>query len=76
LIYNGDPEEVGKNFFSYMKKYSDGTKSRDLAPQVHILDGTRIIDFSSLTSPEQLIKATKDELAKAANNEITIIVKI
>ncbi len=76
LIYNGSPEEVGKNFFSYLKKYSDGTKSHDLAPQVHILDGTRIIDYSGLTSPEQLIKAIRDELLKAANSEITIIVKI
>jgi N-methylhydantoinase A len=40
------------------------------------LDGTRIIDFSSLTSPEQLLKAVREELVKTNNNEITIIIKI
>jgi len=76
LIYNGTPQEVAERFFRYLKEYSGGTKSRDLAPQIHILDGTRIIDFSSLTSPDQLVKAAKEELLKAANNEITMIIKI
>jgi hypothetical protein len=74
-IYNGRAQELARLFFNYLSEYTKGSKSRDLAPQIHILDGTRIIDFSSLTSPEQLLKAVKEELEKTTNNEITIIVK-
>jgi DNA-binding Lrp family transcriptional regulator len=75
-IYNGRPQELAGLFFNYLKEYTNGSKSHDLVPQIHILDGTRIIDFSSLISPEQLLKAVRKELEKASNNEITIIIKI
>jgi N-methylhydantoinase A len=75
-IYNGSPQELSETFFNHLKEYINGAKSNELAPQIHILDGTRIIDFSSLTSPEQLLKAVREELVKTNNNEITIIIKI
>jgi N-methylhydantoinase A len=75
-IYNGSPQELSETFFNRLKEYINGAKSNELAPQIHILDGTRIIDFSSLTSPEQLLKAVREELVKTNNNEITIIIKI
>ena len=49
----------------------------DLAPQVHILDDMKIIDFSSLSSPQHLIAAIKKEIEKINNTEkITIIIKM
>lgn len=74
-IYTGSPQELSETFFDHLKEYINGAKSNELAPQIHILDGTRIIDFSSLTSPEQLLKAVREELVKTNNNEITIIIK-
>lgn len=52
-------------------------KSNDeLAPQIHILDDMKIVDFSSLTSPEHLIDALKNEINKTNTDQITIIIKI
>ncbi len=48
----------------------------DLAPQVHILDDMKIVDFSSLTSPQHLIEAIKNEIDKINTDKITIIIKI
>jgi N-methylhydantoinase A len=74
-IYNGRPQELAGLFFNYLREYTNGSKSNDLVPQIHILDGTRIIDFSSLISPEQLLKAVRKELDKTSNDEVTIIIK-
>jgi hypothetical protein len=74
-IYNGRPQELAGLFFNYLREYTNGSKSNDLVPQIHILDGTRIIDFSSLISPEQLLKAVRKELEKTSNDEVTIIIK-
>jgi len=48
----------------------------DLAPQVHILDDMKIVDFSSLSSPQHLIEAIKKEIDKINTDKITIIIKI
>jgi N-methylhydantoinase A len=49
----------------------------DLAPQVHILDDMKIVDFSSLSSPQHLIEAIKKEIEKVNNTDkITIIIKL
>ncbi|MGZ5547441.1 MAG: hydantoinase/oxoprolinase family protein, partial [Nitrososphaeraceae archaeon] len=50
--------------------------NEELAPQVHILDDMKIVDFSSLISPEHLIDALKNEIDKANTDKITIIIKI
>jgi N-methylhydantoinase A len=55
---------------------SNNKSSEDLAPQVHILDDMKIVDFSSLTSPEHLIEAIKKEIDKINTDTITIIIKI
>ena len=44
--------------------------------KVHILDDMKIVDFSSLISPEHLIDALKNEIDKANTDKITIIIKI
>ena len=55
---------------------SNNKSNQDLAPQVHILDDMKIVDFSSLSSPEHLIEAIKKEIDKINTNKITIIIKI
>jgi hypothetical protein len=50
--------------------------NEELAPQIHILDDTKIVDFSSLISPEHLIDALKNEINKTNTDKITIIIKI
>ncbi len=50
--------------------------NEELAPQVHILDDMKIIDFSSLISPEHLIDALKNEISKTNTDKITIIIKM
>src|SRR5690606_33078639 len=67
-IFNGTPDKVAAEIEVLLKKHaSDGN---DLAPQVHILDGVKLMDFSSLTAPEHVLKAVRDELGKAATNEV------
>ncbi|HEX7031368.1 MAG TPA: hydantoinase/oxoprolinase family protein [Nitrososphaera sp.] len=73
-ILNGAPDKVASEVETILKKHaSDGN---DLAPQVHILDGVKLMDFSSLTAPEHVLKAVRDELKKAAANEVAAIVRL
>ncbi|HET7643921.1 MAG TPA: methylhydantoinase, partial [Nitrososphaeraceae archaeon] len=55
---------------------ANNSSNEDLAPQVHILDDTKIVDFSSLSSPQHLIEAIKNEIDKTNADEITIIIKM
>ncbi|HET9805301.1 MAG TPA: hydantoinase/oxoprolinase family protein [Nitrososphaeraceae archaeon] len=55
---------------------SNNKSSEDLAPQVHILDDMKIVDFSSLSSPQHLVEAIKKEIDKINTDKITIIIKI
>src|SRR5690242_21050221 len=50
--------------------YTTLFRSVNLAPQVHLLDGTKIVDFSSLTSRDHVSKAIRDELEKSTSAEI------
>ncbi|HJS68440.1 MAG TPA: hydantoinase/oxoprolinase family protein, partial [Nitrososphaera sp.] len=73
-IFNGSPEQVASKIEAVLKKHvADGN---DLAPQVHILDGVKLMDFSSLTAPEHVSKAVRDELKKAATKEVAAIVRL
>jgi hypothetical protein len=73
-IFNGSPEDVSDRIDVLLRQHSaDGG---DLAPQVHILDGIKLMDFSSLTAPEQLARAVRNELKKAAAKEVAAIVRL
>jgi hypothetical protein len=50
-------------------------KHWDLPPQVHLLDDIRLIDFSNLTSPENLSKVIRDEVQKSSSKDILAIIK-
>jgi N-methylhydantoinase A len=74
-IFNGSPDEVADRVDGILRQYK--ANGNDLAPQVHILDGVKLMDFSSLTAPEHVAKAVRDELKKAADTaEVAAIVKL
>jgi N-methylhydantoinase A/oxoprolinase/acetone carboxylase beta subunit len=75
-IIKGDPKEVAEKIDSILLNSSGKINSKDLAPQVHILDGMKIVDFSSLAAPEQVSRAVRYELEKASSHQIIAIIKL
>ncbi len=73
-IFNGSPDEVADKVNTMLEQHK--ASGNDLAPQVHILDGVKLMDFSSLTAPEHVAKAVRDELKKAATKDVAAIVRI
>jgi len=73
-IFNGSPDKVTDEVNVLIEQHR--ASGNDLAPQVHILDGVKLIDFSSLTAAEHLVKAIRDELKMTSTNEVAAIVKI
>jgi N-methylhydantoinase A len=49
---------------------------KDLALQVHIFDGIKLMDFSSLTAQDHISKAVHDELKKTATKNVAAIVRV
>jgi N-methylhydantoinase A len=77
LVFNGSPELVSCKIDDLLNGFNKKiSKSQDLAPQIHLLDDMKIVDFSSLTSPESVSKAVKNELKKVTTNNVAAIVKI
>jgi len=68
-IYSGNPREMKEKIQSLINEH-------ELAPQIHIVDGKRILDFSSLSSTAHVLKAVTEELNKTVNNQVTIIIKV
>jgi N-methylhydantoinase A len=68
-IYSGNPREMKQKVQSLINDH-------ELAPQIHIVDGKRILDFSSLSSTAHVLKAVTEELNKTVNNQVTIIIKV
>ena len=73
-IFTGSPEEVSDRIKNLLKQHANSGK--DLAPQVHILDGIKLIDFSSLTAQEHISRAVQDELKKANTKNVAAIVRV
>lgn len=73
-IFNGAPDDVADKVDEILHEHRDNGK--DLAPQVHILDGVKLMDFSSLTAPEHVARAVRDELKKAAAKDVAAIVRL
>jgi hypothetical protein len=77
LVFIGSPELVSCKIDDLLNGFDQKiSKSQDLAPQIHLLDDMKIVDFSSLTSPESVSKAVKNELEKVTTNNVAAIVKI
>jgi N-methylhydantoinase A len=73
-IFTGSPEQVADRIENLLRQHADSGK--DLAPQIHILDGVKLTDFSSLTAQEHILKAVRDELKKAPMKNVAAIVRI
>jgi N-methylhydantoinase A len=73
-VFSGKKEEVEEKLESVL--FNSNGNNQDLSPQVHILDDTKLVDFSSLTAPEHLSKAVHDTLATSAAKEIAAIIKL
>jgi N-methylhydantoinase A/oxoprolinase/acetone carboxylase beta subunit len=73
-IFNGSPDTVADSVDMVLRNHKDSGK--DLAPQVHILDGVKLMDFSSLTAPEHVAKAVRDELKNAAARDVAAIIRL
>src|SRR5918994_306484 len=52
-----------------------GVKYQDLPQQVHLLDDIRLIDFSNLTSSQNLSKVIRDEVQKSSSKDILAVIK-
>jgi hypothetical protein len=72
-IFTGSPEQVANRIESLLRQHA--ASGKDLAPQIHILDGIKLMDFSSLTGPEHISKAVCDELKKAITEDVAAIVR-
>ena len=73
-IFTGSPEEVADRIKSILRQHA--TDGKELAPQVHILDGMKLMDFSSLTAEEHISKAVHDELKKTTTKNVAAIVRV
>ena len=73
-IYSGSPLEMKEKIQSLIDDH--GLSKDELAPQIHIVDGKRLLDCSGLSSTAHVIKAVTEELDKTVNNQVTLIVKI
>ena len=73
-IFSGNKEEVAEKVKKILSKSSE--KKNDFSPQVHILDDTKLVDFSSLTAPEHVSKALDDALETTTSKAIAAIIKL
>jgi N-methylhydantoinase A/oxoprolinase/acetone carboxylase beta subunit len=73
-IFTGSPEQVADRIKSLLRQHA--RTGKDLAPQVHILDGVKLMDFSSLTAQEHISKAVHDELKKTTTQNVAAIVRV
>jgi N-methylhydantoinase A len=73
-IFTGSPEQVADRINSLLRQHA--MSGKDLAPQVHILDGIKLMDFSSLTAQEHISKAVQDELKNTTTKNVAAIVRV
>jgi N-methylhydantoinase A len=73
-IFTGSPEQVADRIKNLLKQHA--MSGKDLAPQVHILDGIKLMDFSSLTAEEHISKAVHEELKNTTTKNVAAIVRV
>ena len=74
-ILNGTPEEVLESLH-YLLNQSEKRvgDTNGLAPQIQILDGSKIVDFSSLTAKDHVLQAIRDELNSTTTEQVAAVV--
>jgi N-methylhydantoinase A/oxoprolinase/acetone carboxylase beta subunit len=75
-VLNGTPNEVLEKLHILLESEKRVDKYSDFAPQIHILDGSKIVDFSSLTAREQILQAIKDELRSTTTEQVAAVIHI
>ena len=75
-IFNGSPKDVANKIESLLEQSQEPANDGKLTPQVHLLDGTKIVDYSSLTSRDHVSKAIRDELDKSTSIQVVAIIKL
>jgi N-methylhydantoinase A len=70
-LINGYSKDISENLPSILSQFSS---TSELSPQIHLIDGFQILDFSSLTAKEQVIKAIREQLDKV-NSDVLLIAK-
>jgi len=69
-LINGHSKEISESLSSILSRFSS---SSDLSPQIHLIDGFQILDFSSLTAKEHVIKAILEQLDKINSNVLLVV---
>ena len=74
-ILNGTPEEVLESLH-YLLNQSEKRvgDTNGLAPQIQILDGSKIVDFSSLTAKDHVLQAIRNELNSTTTEQVAAVV--
>ena len=75
-VLNGTPNELLEKLHTLLESEKRVDKYSDFAPQIHILDGSKIVDFSSLTAREQILQAIKDELRSTTTEQVAAVIRI
>lgn len=72
IVFDGHAKEVIDKTGTYLNNSRDG-----LAPQIHLLNGTKLIDFSGITAPEHVAKALENELTNISEiDKVAAIIKL
>jgi hypothetical protein len=75
-VLNGTPNEVLEKLRILLDSEKRVGKYSEFAPQIHILDGSKIVDFSSLTAREQVLQAIKDELRSTTTEQVAAVIRV
>ena len=75
-VLNGTPNEVLEELRILLDSEKRVGKYSEFAPQIHILDGSKIVDFSSLTAREQVLQAIKDELRSTTTEQVAAVIRV
>src|SRR5919107_2117023 len=70
-LINGHSQEISKNLSNLLNRFSSNSS---LFPQIYLIDEFQILDFSSLTAKEQIIKAIREQIDKT-DSKIALIIK-
>ena len=76
LVEDGKVFQGGK--ITIIEELDELIESRhtDIAPQVHLVDDTGMMDFSGLTAASRILGAVQDKLEEGENNRVAVIVEI
>ncbi|MGI0041327.1 MAG: hydantoinase/oxoprolinase family protein, partial [Nitrosopumilaceae archaeon] len=70
ILFQGGTLSLIEEFEEFLESKSD-----ELAPQVHLLNDLKLIDFSGLTSSSNIINAIKQELQSSTKGAIIVDLK-